>query len=79
MKRREFINTVSRATLASFCLGVGQSISCSEKRLMASGESPNLILLIADNLGWKDLGCYGNPEISTPNIDTLSAEEGKTH
>jgi len=34
---------------------------------------PNLLILIADDAGWQDFGCYGNPIIRTPNIDRLAA------
>jgi arylsulfatase A-like enzyme len=34
----------------------------------------NLLLITADNLGYGDLGCYGNTEIHTPHLDKLSAE-----
>jgi len=34
---------------------------------------PNIVILIADDLGYGELGCQGNPEIPTPNIDALAA------
>jgi N-sulfoglucosamine sulfohydrolase len=33
---------------------------------------PNIVVFIADDLGWHDLGVYGNPGIRTPNIDRLA-------
>ncbi|XP_064263828.1 steryl-sulfatase isoform X2 [Passer domesticus] len=42
-----------------------------------SVSNPNIILLMADDLGIGDLGCYGNRTLRTPNIDRL-AEEGVT-
>ncbi|UCD58130.1 MAG: sulfatase, partial [Candidatus Hydrogenedentota bacterium] len=73
IKRREFIKSVSKAAAASVCLGIGQSISCSPRKPPATrGDTPNIILLVADDLGWKDLGCLGNKDIGTPNIDRLA-------
>ena len=40
----------------------------------AVGASPNLILITADNLGFGDVGCYGNAEIRTPHLDALARE-----
>jgi hypothetical protein len=34
---------------------------------------PNVILILADDLGYGSLGCYGSTEIRTPNIDRLAA------
>lgn len=37
-------------------------------------ERPNIILMFADDLGYGDLGCYGNTQVQTPHIDRLAAE-----
>jgi len=35
---------------------------------------PNFLLIIADDLNWRDLGCTGSPDVKTPNIDRLAGE-----
>ena len=36
-------------------------------------EKPNIIFVFIDDLGWKDLGCYGNDFVDTPHIDNLAS------
>src|SRR5712671_1033061 len=38
----------------------------------ASTEHPNIVLIMADDLGYGELGCYGQKLIKTPNIDELA-------
>ena len=39
-----------------------------------SAAKPNIVLIIADDVGYGDLGCYGAPEVKTPNLDRLARE-----
>lgn len=41
---------------------------------LTAAERPNIILILADDLGAKEIGCYGNKEHRTPNIDRMAAE-----
>ena len=43
-------------------------ISCSN----FSEKKPNIIVFIADDVSWDDIGCYGNNDVVTPNIDALA-------
>jgi arylsulfatase A-like enzyme len=49
-------------------LGVGFSAYAEEER------KPNIIILLADDMGYGELGCYGQEVIKTPNIDALAAK-----
>jgi len=50
-----------------FCACIIQSYAQQEK-----ARKPNVIFILADDLGWGDLSCYGGRKIQTPNIDNLS-------
>jgi arylsulfatase A len=39
-----------------------------------TNKQPNFIIILADDLGYGDLGCYGHPTIKTPNLDKMASE-----
>lgn len=45
-------------------------ISCGPREF----EQPNIILIMTDDLGYGDIGCFGNTEILTPSLDKLASE-----
>lgn len=40
----------------------------------AAAETPNIVVVLADDFGWADPSCYGNTTVRTPNMDRLAAE-----
>src|SRR6476646_2040053 len=56
----------------AFAGGVANAMSCG--RSGAAAPPPNIIYIMADDLGYGDLGCYGQKQIRTPNIDRLAIE-----
>lgn len=60
-----FLFTVTNNALAQLS---PQDITEANGRL----EKPNVIFILADDLAWGDLGCYGNQKIATPNLDRLA-------
>ena len=54
--------------MAGAALAAGAWVSSQSPAL------PNIVLIIADDLGWGDLGVYGHPTIRTPRLDALAAE-----
>lgn len=59
---------------AAAMLGVPALGAMAAEETKRAQERPNIIFIMADDLGYADLGCYGQKRIHTPNIDRLAAE-----
>src|SRR5688572_14691341 len=54
--------------------GAGAAMLAAPGVFAQAPAKPNIVLILADDLGYGDLGCYGATEGITPNIDRLAAE-----
>ncbi len=64
--RREFVG----ATIAG--AAVLPALKLSQRR--SDARRPNILFILADDLGYGDLSCYGRPDYQTPNLDRLAAQ-----
>ena len=69
MKRRDFLKSAGALAAGLSLLGDGGRADGARK-----AGRPNIIYIMADDLGYGHLGCYGQKEIKTPNIDRIAAE-----
>jgi arylsulfatase A len=68
MKRRDFIRTAGLAAAAMLPAG------CISPGVQRKARLPNVVLILADDLGWSELGCYGNSFNETPSLDRLARQ-----
>ena len=67
MNRRDFFKTVGLGAAAAMMPGNLPAAPAASKR------KPNFVLILVDDLGWTDVGCFGSKYYETPNIDRLAA------
>jgi len=67
MNRRNFLKTLG---LGTAYLGTGPLLNCS----LQKNDKPNIVLILIDDLGWKDVGFMDSTYYETPNIDSLSKQ-----
>ena len=64
LTRRQFVGTLTAAA-------AGAALINSP---VTAAQRPNIVFILADDMGWGDLSCYGRPDYTTPNIDRLATE-----
>ena len=67
--RRQFLKSVGLGTAS---VGLYAGTHALGRSLSAPPEDPNVIFILADDLGYGDLGCYGATKVRTPQIDELA-------
>jgi len=67
---------MSRVSLLCWCLFVlvGQSTVNLIGVAAAADRLPNIVLIVSDDQGYRDLGCFGSDEIKTPHLDRLAQQ-----
>ena len=65
--RRRFVQTTALGSLAVASAAFGQASR-------AQAAKPNIVFIMADDLGYADVSCYGQRDYTTPNIDRIAVE-----
>jgi len=74
MPKREVGRISRRDFLAATAAGAVAGVASQTVRAQVPSKRPNVLFILADDLGWGDLSCYGRPDYQTPNLDRLASE-----
>jgi len=72
--RRDFLKTVGFTAASAGACSLVPSCTGAEQITRVERVHPNIIFILADDLGYGDLGCYGQTEIKTPSLDRMAAK-----
>ena len=73
MTRRHFLGLLGSGLVAGVSTGCARAKD-KEVSGMRQSAKPNFVLILADDLGYGDLGCYGNTQNKTPHLDRLARQ-----
>ena len=74
LNRRDFLKSVGAGAAAIGVSGCAPFAARGDMPDAGSATKPNIVFILADDLGYGDLGCYGQKVIRTPCIDQMAAE-----
>ncbi|MGA8939345.1 MAG: sulfatase-like hydrolase/transferase [Acidobacteriaceae bacterium] len=66
-------NVSRRSILRGAALGAAALATGVDPLFAKQPARPNIVFILADDMGYADLACYGRPDLRTPNIDSLAA------
>lgn len=73
--RENILKSIGTASLfAASTMAVGAVGQTQAKNVRSSVKKPNLVFVFSDQQSYDMLGCYGNKQIITPNLDKFSAQ-----
>jgi len=70
---RHLLHRITALAISAFATLFAQTLQTLPVKA-ESTDRPNIVLILADDQGNNDLGCFGSPNIRTPNIDRMAAE-----
>ena len=70
--RRDFLKAAGMGAVALTASRASSGTRASDRR--TATRKPNVVVLFTDDQGYQDVGCFGSPDIETPNLDRMAAE-----